>query len=424
MRNITCKLKILFFVIILLPQSVGYTQSLRELTKNSEKAYETQQFDEAVFFAIDALMKEPTFTRAIEALQLALPSAIRVNENKIAQLKETATIFSGDITVEESMEIVKRYNTLIKMNESLLNLPVIQPKKGAPVSFQMKSYSTELRNAKEELSKNKELAAEKHYQSGIELLKINDIQKSKLAAKEFKRSLIYVPDYKDASSMYEQARKLGIKRIAIIPFENKSGKNHYGAIGEMMTDQIITDLIQDQAAMEFVEIISRDQLQQVIQEQNLGTSGIINENTAMQVGKVLGVNELIIGQITQISSSQTPTTNKVYQNENTIYSKQGNYKVYANISEYKKSAGASINGSYKIIDVKTAKMITGDSFKKEYSFLSQWATYGGDEQALSYESRRLCSQREENPPIDEERVNIVVSNLGASLVETIIRYLK
>lgn len=416
--------RVVLLVFLLICGFITNAQSHRELTKDSEKAYENQKFDDAVFFAINALMKEPTYTKAVEALQLALPAAIRSNENKIVQLKESTASFSGDITVDECQEIVSRYNTLNKINESILNLPVIQLKKGGPITFESKNYNSELREAKEALMSNKELAAEQHYQNGLELLKINDIEKSKSAAKEFKKSLSFIPDYKDASSMYEQARKMGIKRIAIIPFENKSGKDYYGAVGEMLTDNVITLLMENTAAMEFLEIISRDQLQQVINEQNLGTSGIISENSAIELGKILGVHELLVGQITQINSSTTPTTSSSFQNENTIYSKQGNYKVYAEVTEYAKGASASINGSYKIIDVKTAKMKSSDSFKKEYTFYSNWGTFRGDEQALSYSSQRLCSQREQNPPSDEERVNIVVEKLGSSLAETLIKYVR
>ncbi|MDP2684913.1 MAG: CsgG/HfaB family protein [bacterium] len=423
MKSFTQKINLIIIVTILFSVSVTYAQH-RQLTRDSEKAYESQKFDDAVFLAINALMQDPSFGRAIEALQLALPTAIRTNESKIAQLKESTASFSGDYTVDQCQEIINRYNTLIKISDNLLNLPVVKPKKGDPVTFEIKNYNTEFSEAKNELIKNKELAAEQHYQSGLNLSKLVDIENSKSSAKEFAKAMSFVPNYKDASSLYEQARKLGTKRVAIIPFENKSGKNQYGAIGEMITDLIITNLLKNPSAMEFTEIISRDQLQQVIEEQKLGLSGLISENSAIEVGKILGVNELIIGQITQISSSQTPTTNKSYKNENTIYAKEGNYKVYANVTEYKKGASASINGSYKIIDVKTAKMVTGDSFKKDYSFVSQWATYSGDEKALSNESRHLCSQLEQNPPSDEDRVNIVSSALGNSLVQTIIMYVK
>lgn len=424
MKSLTQKINLVLIVTILFSVGVTCAQSHRQLTRDSEKAYETQKMDDAVFFAISALMQDPSFGKAIEALQLALPAAIRTNESKIAQLKESSAIFSGDYTVNECQEIINRYSTLIKMNESLLNLPVVKPKKGNPVTFEMKNYQTDLRQAKNELNKNKELAAEQHYQSGVNLSKNMDNENSKSAAKEFTQALSFVPNYKDASTLYEQARKLGTKRVAIIPFENKSGKNKYGAIGEMITDQIITDLLKNPSAMEFLEIISRDQLQQIIQEQKLGLSGIINENTAIEVGKILGVDELVIGQITQISSSETPVTHKVKKNEKTIYAKEGDRKVYATVTEHQKGASASIVGSYKIIEVETAKMVTGDSFKKDYSFLSEWATFSGDQKALSYESRSLCDQFQQNPPIDEERVNIVSRALGKSLVQTIIMYVK
>jgi hypothetical protein len=415
---------LLFALFCVMVNLSAFSQSYLSLTRDSKKAYESQNFDESVFLAIEALMKKPNYEKAIEVLTLSLPAAVRKNEARINQLKESTATFKGDYTVEECGLIVKCYETLIKINEHILNLPPLSTKKGGPVKLSTKDYNADLREAKEFRNNNSRLAAEQHYQTGLTLLKINDIEKSKSAAKEFKRALSFVSDYRDARSKYEEARKLGIKRVAIIPFENKSGKHHYGAISEMMTDQIITDLLKDRSAMEFIEIVSRDQLQQVIQEQNLGMSGIISENTAMEAGKILGVHEIIVGQLTQITSNEQPTTSKTYKNERKIYSKQGDYMVYAAVTEYTKSANASVSGSYKIIDAKTARILKSDSFKEDYSFLSQWGTYSGSKDALDQNSYRLCSQREQTPPIDEERINIVARKLAASLVDTIIRYVK
>ena len=390
--------------------------------KNSEASFAAQKFDDATVEAITALMKDPEFTRAIEALQQALPASIRTNENHIAQLKESTNKFSGDITVEESQEIVIRYNNLAKINEKIMNLPVIKLRRGGPIKFEIKNYSSELRQAKEELLKNQELAAEQHYQIGSGLLKQNDVEKQKLAAKEFKKANSYVPNYKDSQSLYEQAKKSAIKRIAIIPFENKSGKNQYGSINETLTDKIISELTNDQSAMEFLEIITRDQLQQVMQEQNLGQSGIINENTAMQVGKILGVSEIIVGQITQIASSEPVVTSKQYQQERSVYRQEGNYLARAIITENKREASASLSCSFKIIDVKTAKLIKSDSSKEDYRFVSVWATFIGDKNA--YWLWRSNNTQEENAPGDEERINILVDRISPSLSSKIKGYVR
>ena len=231
----------------------------------------------------------------------------------------------------------------------------------------------------------------------------------------------YVSDFKDASSMYDQAKKLAIKRIAIIPFENKSGKNQYGSINETITDKIISALTNDPSAMEFIEIITRDQLQQVMQEQNLGSSGLINENTAMQVGKILGVSEIIVGQITQIASSEPVTTSKQYKNEKTIYAKEGNFVIQAMITEYKKEASASLSCSFKIIDVKTAKLLKSDSSKEDYRFLSVWATFLGEKDAVGSNVPRT---QEENAPMDEERINICAERIAPKLCQKIKEYVK
>ena len=414
-------LGLLFICILFVPAKHVCGQSAREYAKDSETKFAQQQFDDAVVLAISALMKEPSWERAIEALQQALPASIRNNENKIAQLIESSAKFKGDYTVEESQEIVTRYSNLVAISDKLMNLPEVKLKKGSPIKFEIKNYGGDLRQAKEELAKNQELAAEKHYQQGQELLKQNNVDHNKLAAKEFKKALGYYPDYKNASSMYDQARKLATKRIAIIPFENKSGKGQYGAVNETITDEIISSLLNAPSAVEFVEIITRDQLQQVMNEQNLGTSGIINESTAMQMGKVLGVSEIIVGQITQIASVEPVVTSKQYANKRTIYSKTGNYDISAMIQEYKKEASAAMSGSFKIIDIKTAKILKTDSFKEDYKFLSVWSTYIGNPDAIDYNVPR---GPEENAPADEERVNIVARKLSASLANQIIGYLK
>ena len=45
----------------------------------------------------------------------------------------------------------------------------------------------------------------------------------------FKAALEHVQDYKDAQVLYQRARKAGVKRMAIIPFQDKSGASRqYG----------------------------------------------------------------------------------------------------------------------------------------------------------------------------------------------------
>ena len=100
--------------------------------------------------------------------------------------------------------------------------------------FNIKDYTPQLNEASEK-------AAEVHYQEGILIAASgNDVDTQKMAAKEFKKAADYVPGYKDSSIRYEESRRAGVKKMAILPFEDKTGKAHlYGALSERITDDII-----------------------------------------------------------------------------------------------------------------------------------------------------------------------------------------
>lgn len=417
-----CMLSMLFIVFVC---SNIFAQSHRDYTRESEDFYKKQQFDVATSLAIKALMIKPDFGRAQEALTLSLPACIRDIENKISRFKESNVTFQGDNSVTEWETVVKLYDFLVKKRDEIQNLPPVMGKKDTKIDFPIPDFYPSLREAKATSLKMKESAAEQHYNVGVTLMKSGTQKDSKLSAKEFKNSLSFVADFKDAANLYDLARKNAIMRIAIIPFENKSRKNQYGEIGEIITDKIVSDLMNENSAMEFIEIITRDQLEKVLREQNLSGAGLVNDNSVVQVGKLLGVSQILTGQITQISSSENPPILSSYIEEGTInpYTNQAQ-KVTARVSTNKKEAKASISGGYKIIDVKTGKLVKSDSFTENYEYSHVFARYEGPKEALSEASKVLCRREEENPPSDEERVNAAAKTLSLSFVQKLISFFK
>ena len=82
--------------------------------------------------------------------------------------------------------------------------------------------------------------------------------------------------------------------VAVMPnFDNGSVINHadYDALGKGIADVLITELATNSA----IRVVERDRIQQLIDEQNLGTSGRVDKATAVQVGKLLGVHHMIFG---------------------------------------------------------------------------------------------------------------------------------
>jgi len=84
------------------------------------------------------------------------------------------------------------------------------------------------------------------------------------------------------------------RRVGVIAFENKAPYGQ-GRIGDTATDILITELVK---SGKFI-VIERDKLDKIMAEQKLGQSGAIDPNTAAKMGKILGLNAIITGSVSQ-----------------------------------------------------------------------------------------------------------------------------
>ncbi len=94
------------------------------------------------------------------------------------------------------------------------------------------------------------------------------------------------------------------KRVAIFDFDSSSVRTGYSSpffqmsspnVGKAVADLLITRLVQDGA----VSVIEREALDRLLSEQNLSNSDRTDARTAAKLGRVLGVDGIILGSITQ-----------------------------------------------------------------------------------------------------------------------------
>lgn len=84
------------------------------------------------------------------------------------------------------------------------------------------------------------------------------------------------------------------KKIAVVEFSDLDGK--ITEFGKFLAEELITRLF---ASKKF-EVVERQLLNKVIEEHKLNMSGLIDENTAKQLGKILGVEAICSGTITDL----------------------------------------------------------------------------------------------------------------------------
>jgi curli biogenesis system outer membrane secretion channel CsgG len=98
------------------------------------------------------------------------------------------------------------------------------------------------------------------------------------------------------------ARAQGKPRVAVVNFGNSSAWTWWGDnLGAAAADEMTTQLVKTGK----FTVIERAQIGAVLAEQHLGASGAVTAATAPKIGKLLGVQFLVTGSITQFSIERT-----------------------------------------------------------------------------------------------------------------------
>lgn len=126
-------------------------------------------------------------------------------------------------------------------------------------------------------------------------------------------------------------------RVAVLPFDDGSIEHWWGSnwqVGVGISDMIVTDLLDKNC----FRMIEREQIEKVLGEQDFGASGRVDPRTAAKIGKILGVQYIIIGKVTEFSI-QSQRTNLVV------------------ISARSNKAKVAIDG--RMVDTTTAEIVAG-----------------------------------------------------------------
>ncbi len=87
-----------------------------------------------------------------------------------------------------------------------------------------------------------------------------------------------------------------IAKIAVLSFRDTASNGHnYGdALSEMITTAFIKS--------HYFEVIERSQIQKVMEEQQFSVSGSVDSDTAIELGRILGVQYLVVGSVARLGS--------------------------------------------------------------------------------------------------------------------------
>lgn len=177
--------------------------------------------------------------------------------------------------------------------------------------------------------------------------------------------------------------------LGLIEKAADSGKNQqrFADSGTKLTDMMIAALLQDKRGVENVGsgflglgskegksfqngartnvfgVIERSRLQQVLNEQQLGQSGAINEAQAAQVGRLLGVDAIVTGNLSVSAEDR-------WVKEDREDKKKGKYQVDCN------KRVANVSATFRIIRVETGQVIGSKQSNKKIDNKKCTGDYG------------------------------------------------
>ncbi len=218
------------------------------------------------------------------------------------------------------------------------------------------------------------------YSKGVEQLKTGMYRS---AYENFDLVIKRKATYKDADALKKQSLEKGLFTIAIHNFENASGTPGLDAkVGAYTLEALIS--ITDP----FLRVVDREHMAAILQEQKLQLSGVMDHNTAVAVGELVGANALLTGTVLSYSenkgSLRTKTRDgyqeykeKVLNKEDGKYYFQSRYKP-VKYTEYYNKNSCTVSFQYKLISLQTGEIIKTEIIQKTIEDEVLYGKYDGE----------------------------------------------
>ncbi len=174
--------------------------------------------------------------------------------------------------------------------------------------------------------------------------------------------------YKNSLDLKNQSLEKGTITIALIPFTNGTRTQNAEVNMSAYTLSALTN-IKDP----FLRLVDRENMMTILQEQKLQLSGIVDDATAVEVGKIVGAQVILTGTVLKYDEKQgniNRETRKAYQaySERQVSNGQEifvtKYKAVDYNSYYGKSYCA-MDAQLKIISLKTGELLRTNMISKK-----------------------------------------------------------
>ncbi len=217
----------------------------------------------------------------------------------------------------------------------------------------------------------------------LEALAYFDNGKYRKAYYEFEKIFQSDPQYKDVAILRQESLDKGKYPVAITPFENASSSK---GLEKQLQARVVTELTS--VNNPFIKVIERQNTEMILEEQRLNLSAVVDEQTAAQVGNLLGAKAIVTGTVLSYNAvpgklrSQNKNAYEAYRVKR--YNKELDKTFYetrykpVEYTEYYNHNEVSISFQYKAISLETGEVLFSRVVDKNAQDNIFYATYDGE----------------------------------------------
>jgi hypothetical protein len=336
-------------------------------SKSGTKALEKGNYYEAVLQSVDKLKKDSDNSKALEVLPTAYRNAQEDFMRDIARARNANQQFRWET-------ILDYYNKLNKMQESIERCTACRRIVSPQTYFQ-------------ETEEARDNAAAERYVLGDDILRRNKLSKpdARVAFNHFEQISIFAPNYKDARNRMEEALNLG--SVHVVVEQPKVNSRLYQYSNEYFQGKVEEFLRTNRRINKFIRFYSPEEAKTVRVKPD-------------QVVR-LEIIDFVVGETNIATDRQNVTSrDSVKTGEATVNGKKVSVygKVAATIIKSRKAVRSRGLLSMEIFDYQTNKTLSREEIPGEFTWVNEWASFNGDERALTTSELNMTRNREQLPP--------------------------
>lgn len=346
--------------------------------KTAEKLYQKGRYDEAVELAAKKLSKKPNDASLLQTLQSAYRFAVDDHESRIRNFSNTNTDLKFENIYVEYLDLQRLYDAI---HRSPSVYDIVQP---TDYSAYITTYQEEAANAR--------------YERGLTLMDDNTKTGARNAYYEFQKALSLKPGDLTIQQRMNEAYNNAVTNVVVLPLSRYGFQ--YSSYNYDMNNfnYNILNYLNSSNSSPFVRYYTS----QDAQSTNVRTDNVVE----------MKFSDVNIGRYRD--QRTTREVSKQIVGKETVYSKDSVIKEYITVKAKITTTTRTLQADGLLQATArdyNNKWLWSDTYRGDYNWSASFATYTGDERALSDADKKLVSVREQYPPSNDEIIRIIMNEI-------------